>query len=86
MNDNRFERIIYRDFPEMRYLIFDSSINGVLECFYKMILEKKCSHMPLYSSDEHIYFTPVEYEWLFRRYTIELLREHKDFIYFKFVL
>lgn len=86
MNDDRFARVIIRDFPEVENIIFNSSTNGMLEFFYNLIIEKKCSYMPLYNTNKYVYFTPVEYEWLFRRYTIELLHEHKDLIYFKFVL
>jgi len=86
MNDNRFVRVISRDFPEMENLIFVSSPDGFFKFFYNLILEKKCSHMSFYDTNKYIYFKPNEHEWLFRRYTIELLNEHKDLIYFKFVL
>lgn len=85
MKLNRFYHICERDYPEFLTMINEcgggDDDSDAFNVIRDMIQEYKCSYIVTRSVVEK-----AEYEFLFRRYTIELLKEHKEFIYFKLIL
>lgn len=84
MKLNTFLHICKREFPEFIEVLEDGGDKDGSDTYnkvLKIILDYKCSFITKIDT-----LTREEYETLFRIYTLELLREQKDLMYFHVIL